>query len=585
MNKTNAQVTRAYFLRTFAMIFLLLSYLGYQVTVRFNIFSKVQVKGQGKLFNLVGLLSQMDVFHQLFYSFAISIVLFFIFSSKRTTHNLSFLNSFVVGVFGAAVPIVLVSLSGRTMGSNIWFVIGCIYLGVNMMLLTWAWTKNQHLKIVGSYLLRAVLVIDVLAPSLVWSMYREKLTRFGHVLRIIPALMMAGAPILPWFFYSSANSDDIRCDPAFKKLLDGSYYQVELIKDSSEILVVEDQVHNILRLDPENPENVILARQTFLMQPDFFRMAWDPESNRVLIVDMSVDPSLMIVMDGDSLHKLFNLYFPYENKLEAFPQGYSLFWYPQPQYLFVLGPQGLFSFNPFSGKVLKHIYYQPGDLVLDNKRDQLIVNEWSQYLVALDPKTFEIVRWVPKPEFTERMTLDENNDLLYLSNPVGAVVHQLDLNSFKFIQEIETFFGVRVMEIIPEKNWILFAGFTPFLEVRSLADFRLIDRIAAPPWVRRIKANPQLGKAYITTGGFGVWELDLNRVGGNSLKTTLHKIDLFFPLLRAVVHLGMRKKGGVNYRDHSLSNRPSQAPIETYNEESFGNVNWTRMNPAEITDH
>ena len=63
------------------------------------------------------------------------------------------------------------------------------------------------------------------------------------------------------------------------------------------------------------------------------------------------------------------------------------------------------------------------------------------------------------------------------------------------------------------------------LEVRSLPDWRVVDRFVAPSWVRTIDIDRERDVAYLASSVQGVWALDLTTVADFLTEQTVFVVN------------------------------------------------------------
>ena len=104
------------------------------------------------------------------------------------------------------------------------------------------------------------------------------------------------------------------------------------------------------------------------------------------------------------------------------------------------------------------------------------------------------------------MTIDIDSDRLFVACPVAGQVLVVNLNTYKIEQTIQAFPGVRIVELDKERKWMLLAGFVPYIEIRSMDDYALVNRFSCPHWARWIDIDSAGNTAYVTSEmKYGPW--------------------------------------------------------------------------------
>jgi len=157
-------------------------------------------------------------------------------------------------------------------------------------------------------------------------------------------------------------------------------------------------------------------------------------------------------------------------------------------------------------------------------------------LAAFDVDQQRLSGWLPLPSSPERIALDAERRRLFVTLPILGQVLVIDPKDYRRITTIDSFSGVRVIALDPDHDRFFLGGFTPLLEIRSLSDFSLQDRIVAPSWQRWIAVNGKKEIAYLNANcdGAALWALDLRRLAADRRGAFWRKIDPGYPLLRAL---------------------------------------------------
>jgi hypothetical protein len=138
------------------------------------------------------------------------------------------------------------------------------------------------------------------------------------------------------------------------------------------------------------------------------------------------------------------------------------------------------------------------------------------------------------PTLPERIALDARRHRLFITLPILGQVLVVDETSYRRAAAIHSFPGVRTVTVDAAQDRLILGGFSPVLEIRSLTDFSLQDRITAPSWMRWVAIDAARNKAYVAANvsDASVWELDLTRLRQDRWGAFWRTIDPFYPLMR-----------------------------------------------------
>ena len=79
---------------------------------------------------------------------------------------------------------------------------------------------------------------------------------------------------------------------------------------------------------------------------------------------------------------------------------------------------------------------------------------------------------------------------------------RFDARTLALRGEIKSVFGVRVMAIDSQRDWLVSGSLvTGQIEVQELATGKVLQRIYLGPWLRSIVVDPQTATAYVSANG------------------------------------------------------------------------------------
>ncbi|MDP8255565.1 MAG: hypothetical protein P9M14_07450 [Candidatus Alcyoniella australis] len=427
-----------------------------------------------------------------------------------------------LGIVAGALPAVAISIARPDVPPSPWLAVPCALIGLNVWVLCrvhWAGRLSEGGR---KLLLRLAVMADVLLPLPLWSASSARRPLLFAWLRPIPALIVCSSVLVPLLLLPRPVTDFPRIDPALSQLQAGSYYKLELDSRDGALLLARDDIHHLVRVDPLRPDDV---RDIGPIRGGIQGLALDQDVGRVLLITLAVGRSL--VLDAVSLKTISERSTSREFADQTLIQT---FWEARRQILFTLSNNAIVLFCPDGVTVRARFNMgQATDALIDPQRDEIHVNShWlPEKLLALDPRTLEVKRSVHLPRFGERMALDREGDRLFVTHPIAGSVSVVDLTDYRLVHELRAFPGVRAVGVDPQRRLLLLGGFSPIIELRSLDDFSLVARLAAPPWMRFIKVDSGAGRAYVTTNGKGVWQLDLERALSSHC-SALQRIDPFY---------------------------------------------------------
>ncbi|MDP8256152.1 MAG: hypothetical protein P9M14_10400 [Candidatus Alcyoniella australis] len=411
--------------------------------------------------------------------------------------------------------------------------LAAIIVSLNIALMVWfhfgdRWSPTSRLCAIFS-----LGIADLFFAPLLWSAHQNRFPRLLAPLRIPAVGLMCLIPIAPLIAVRPQGIyHTIEPDSAFNKLFDSAYYQA-LLDPSDQALYLTSEVDSISRFNPVDGELLVSQSERFY---EVQGLALDAPSRR--LIGATTDFKTL-VLDADSLEILDLLphsYLPPRDLNNWTFNKFRMIWDAPRRILIASSDIFQVRLCPDARTVIA-VYYMGTRRAaqLDPARDELHMILTSE-LVSLNTDTLEVVRRLNLGMIPARLALDAVADCIYVTQPISGSLIKVDLNTYKVIQEIRSFPGVRVAAVDHKRRWLIAAGFSPLLEVYSLDDYSLIARITAPTWARWIAVDEQRGKAYITFLPSGLWELDLNALEARSKRLSWQRIDPFYTLLSLLDH-------------------------------------------------
>jgi len=506
----------------------------------FPIKAKYQINDSLSLFDIV---AQLDLFRALFYSLvpAAAAMIFM----PRIFRGESRGPAVKVWLIAAALflsaalsllPLYAISRArpGIDIGGGV--ILSALFLFINLFTFLYFHCFGLGSDRFARTAIRAVAAFDLIVPLVVWAAYRKREGPWFALLRPLPALWICLVAFVPWFFDPHALSDKIVYSPALKRLSTLPCYQVMVHPEDGSLIVASDD-KEVYRLDADDGRG--LARVTTEMdmvqalglsasQEELFYS--DPNLGKSIVLDAS---TLEIEAQADIADPIDTD----RNKWRTLvhPEGdyiitYSMNWIAK---LDAAGDRILALFPTDRTLVIAQLR-QCGisDVRLDLEHDRLLVTIWDMgKLLALDLDKLEPLQTLETPIYPERMAHDPQTGRLFVTLPLLGQLMVIDLDSYEETRRVYTFPGVRVIALDTQNRRIYLGGFSPVIEIRSLDDFSIIDRITAPAWMRWMAVDTQRQRLYLTSGGYGLWRVDLDMLGSGSAGVWARRNDPFYPLL------------------------------------------------------
>ena len=157
-----------------------------------------------------------------------------------------------------------------------------------------------------------------------------------------------------------------------------------------------------------------------------------------------------------------------------------------------------------SGRVLDRRDVDAGNLLLHPQGSKLYLSFFrnSSSLMLYDLQRRDFVASVPTEPRVDRMAFDPARSEVLLASPLKSRVLRFDAQTLAPRGEIKGAFGVRVIAIDPQRDWMLTGSLaTGGFEVQELATAKVVRRIFLGPWLRTIVVDAASSTAYVSANG------------------------------------------------------------------------------------
>jgi len=480
-------------------------------------------------------LAQLDIYHSLFYAM-LPIAAFLLlcprFVNRRIGRAALCVAVIGLGAFSCALIAVAPHITRIFNRADPWIFISGAYVGLNVAGLVLFHMGARWNAGVRASFMRALFLGDVLLPMVLWAAYRDRYGRLFLLLRPIPVALVCMAPILPYLLFPSiSESCSVKETRSVQMIrlgdkLPGNYYQVLADPAGGALILTAFEDDAIIRLNPDKPgeysvrhiEGMGNQMQVLGLDPDAGSLMFAAPAKGATYV---LDAGTLEVKRAQPMDRIF-----------PDMEYCRTLWEPGRGILDVVCVDKMLALSADGGTVLaRHHTHMNSGAAIDPVRGEVHVVDWSQRaLTAFDIETHKPNRRLSIPAMSGGLAIDRASDRAYLTNPICGSLLVIDLESYSILDEAAVFPGVRFAAIDHERRRLLLSGFAPILEIRSLDDLSLIDRLYIPPNVTWMVVEPSGGRAFFTPHDEGVWSVDLQVVEEGSGRTKLNNIDPFYCL-------------------------------------------------------
>ena len=179
------------------------------------------------------------------------------------------------------------------------------------------------------------------------------------------------------------------------------------------------------------------------------------------------------------------------------------------------------------------------DAVIDDAQRKIHLVNTKPRLLKFNVDSLAVESELVLPSLPERIALDAKRNRLFITLPILGEVLVVDARSYEPIATIGAFPGVRVVTVDAESGRLILGGFSPVIEIRSLGDFSLRNRVTGPYWMRWITVDAKRNRLFIEAADSGLWKLDLQQLQ-SAPGAFWQRTDPAYLFLRAAVRVARR---------------------------------------------
>ncbi len=426
--------------------------------------------------------------------------------------------------------------------------------GVSVLLLLFNFTaaafflrgeETARKRSFGRGVVYAVVVADLLAPLLVWGAYRRKSGRRLIPLVVLPGVLLWLIQLAPWVMNPPPFDDAGRLHPAFHYFdTPASLYQIEVDPHDGGVIAAAFP-NSIRKIDPASQTETSHA----VIDPHFDQVQGfgaDPLAGEIIYVDAVKGRTWVFDQSDLHLKRRVAIANPVERSgLTKHPASRTQFdsrtgtllSFDFVHYAAQLNRTGDRVVGLISGPGPDALCNNVSDMVIDAKRRLVHGVSWSKRLVAWDLDAHRIVRSLMLPGMPDRVALDDVRDRLILPLPASGRLLVVDAATYRQVALVESIPGVRAPVLSQQTKRLYLACVTPFLEIRSLDDYALLDRIAAPPWARWAAIDETRGRLFEVVRRRGLYWAELSRIHAGGPGAWIRRWDPFYLAFRWSVDL------------------------------------------------
>jgi hypothetical protein len=502
---------------------------------------------------LIAAISQLDIFHHLFYAwvlvviFTVPLTCGLIPGAKSSRLAIRLAAAALVAVPPGAFLVAAVYLARPRMPWRFHVLFGAIYVALNLLIFAAGADRERWNKI----LRRLALLADLALPLPVWGAYRARNKGFRFGLQLIPLGLLATVSFLPWLARPVAENEAF-LDPhsAFRHVGLQDLYQIVIDPQDGQYLVT-DSADRLCRIDPVNGETLRCTN----IKPVYDcvqSFGYDHQRRELIYVEPCLGHTFVLDETDLRIKRIVPITAYHPQKPErcaaadrrsnrtrwATESGILICTTYDPGFL-LLNPDGdqvLFDTGVYGGSN-SSICCATKDALIDPRNRKVHWLTVSPAVGEFDVDRRKLDRVLALPSTPERLALDAKRNRLLITLPILGEVMVVDLQSYQPIATINSFPGVRVVTVDPERDVLYLGGLSPVFEIRSLADYTLQDRIVAPPWQRWIDVDNPRNKVAVSAHYGGPWELDLKKLREDKDGAFRRRIDPAYAVFHALARL------------------------------------------------
>ena len=499
--------------------------------------------------SIVASLASMDIWRGVFYGLAPAIFIL-LFTPRKILAGFRLFQraviSVAVGFIIGAGPIVGYLFSRDEMPLPAQFFPVSVWLGLNIAsLLILVFPKRDDDKNSTILLRRAFFAGDLLLPMAVWRQYAKGGNIFIRIFRIIPATIL----ILPFLYIVLTNPQPLSMAPDIHpsiSRIDGyikNGYGM-IVGDQGDLLWIS-KGNTLSRLEIKNGKIIkeIDSPKFLGSQDEVFvnHAAFDHVGSELLAAGFDGDNKIcqLLKLDSETMAVIEEKLFLIE---EAGNMGSSNFLWDFKRNILVAAFEGAlvrFSSDLNYITAFSHLSYS-SDALLDPVRPLIYVCFYTPGMViAFDVKTLKVEKFILLPQYAQRLAVDPQMDRLFISFPVEGVIRVIDLKKFEVVRDIFATLGIREMHVDARHRVLITGGFSPYMEIYSLDDLKLLDRRIAPSWQREM-ASSENGEHIYISSQTGLWKMKMDYMPDENRKFIF---DPYFLFMRVAIPIAQRYSG------------------------------------------
>jgi hypothetical protein len=398
------------------------------------------------------------------------------------------------------------------------FWISALYLAFNLTLVVFYEVANGLREKIARSVNRTVSAMDFLAPLLVWRAYRLRHGRKMAVFFALPYGLLALAQFVPWLLDIYPAKPARWLPPAYHYLsLPTRSYQVAADPTDGRV-VVTDSPNWIRKIDPVSGL-IVASAEVAPHVRDVQAVGIDLPEREIYCVDAVAGYTFVYDLGTLALKRQIRIVNPHPS---VGPVVYCA------RTLIAPGTDALFTFdfgdfaaqlNRAGDRIIAYLsngqttpYIGLTDAVIDPQRRLLHGVLLDKMLIAWDIDRRRVVRALTLPSGPDRILLDDVRNRLIIPLPVPGQLIVVDAETYRQVALLDTFPSVRALTLSQQSKRLFIGCVAPFLEIRSLEDYALIDRIAAPAWCRWLDVDDARHRLFMITLDPGLYWIDLARL-------------------------------------------------------------------------
>jgi hypothetical protein len=497
---------------------------------------------------LAWFVGRLDVFHDLFYALLIVLLLLPItwWAARKSPRRPwwiaapPLLGLAALTVLLGVAPLLLAMVDYRKPPLPVGYRIAAWYLLFNLLAVFFYEVAEKARAWISRGVALAVGVADLLAPLLVWRVYRQRRGGAPAAMVILPWSLLALTQLLPWALADIRPPDrPWRLSPAFHLVPGGgTFYQVS-VDPRDGAAIVTGGPNWLRKFDPASDRNVASTTISPLAA-NLQGFGVDLPRRELYYVD--VEGGYTYVLDLADLRlkrkiRHLNPYTPRPGRIpcvaaartQVDPRTGALLAFDFLNYTLLLNRAG--------DRILADLADACpaiSDAVIDPQRRLIHAVSWRKQLIAWDIDARRVVRRLNLPQVPDRLLLDDVRGRLILPLPVPGVLLVVDAGTYRQIARVAALPGVRAPALSQQSKLLYLGCVTPLIEIRSLEDYALIDRVTAPAWTRWLAVDESRNRLWQTPHR-GLYGIDLIRLRGDEPLAFFRRWDPFYFLFRWTV--------------------------------------------------